>query len=142
MKIFYKKHFKRNKIYDFLMSFGIEFWYLLKYFKFRKVSYQLKDILNVLYFGKDELIINHLNKKHLLINTRLIDDVDKIKELIRKNAIDTIVFDNAIMPNKKIITHFELLKNERISFKIHPKNTNFIIGSNNSEHRGNVELIT
>ncbi|SFS71295.1 glycosyltransferase family 2 protein [Lutibacter maritimus] len=142
MKIFYKKHFKRNKIYDFLMSFGIEFWYLLKYFKFRKVNYQSKDILNVLYFGKDELIITHLNKKYLLINTILIDDVDKIKELIRTNAIDTIVFDNSILSNKEIIAHFKLLKNEQVSFKIHPKNTNFIIGSNNSEHKGSVEIIT
>ncbi|MBI9041779.1 glycosyltransferase family 2 protein [Lutibacter sp.] len=141
MKIFYKKHFKLNRVYDFFMSLGIEFWYLIKYFKFRKASDKTNEISNVLYFGKDELIINHLNKKYLLINNILIDDFDKIKEIIKNNAIDTIVFDNAILSNKKIIAHFELLKNEQVSFKIHPRTTNFLIGSNNSEHRGKVELI-
>jgi hypothetical protein len=96
----------------------------------------------VLYFGKDDLIINHLNKKYVLINKLLVDNVEEIKKLIRTNAIDTIVFDNSILSNKEIIAHFKLLKNEPVSFKIHPQNTNFIIGSNNSEHKGSVEIIT
>ena len=141
MKIFYKKHFKLNKIYDFLMSFGIEFWYLLKFFKFRKVDYQKNKIFRVLYIGKDEIIINYLKEKYAQVNNLLIDDVDEIKALIKSNKIDTVVFDNAIITNKKIISLFELLKKERVSFKIHPKNTNYLIGSNSSEYRGSVELI-
>lgn len=141
MKIFYKKHFKLNKIYDFLMSIGIEFWFLLKYFKFKNVKEQNHDILNVLYFGDNKLIIKHLNKKYLVLNEDLIGDIDTIKNLIKTNEIDTIVFDNSLLTNKQIIEHFELLKDENVLYKIHPKTTNFIIGSTCSVYRGSVEII-
>jgi len=141
MKIFYKKHFRLNKIYDFLMSLGIELWYLLKYFKYKNVAEDLKETSNVLYVGKDNLIINHLNKKDLLINKLLIHDINEIKNLIKTKSIDSVVFDNSILSNKNIINHFEMLKNEKVSFKIHPKTTNYLIGSNSSEQRGNLEFI-
>lgn len=141
MKIFYKKHFKLNKIYDFIMSFGIEFWYLLKYFKFLKPKNSLKLSFNVLYLGKDELTQNYLQNKYLLINEDLIDDFNQIRDLINKEVIDTIVFDNSMISNKKIIEHFQEFKNEGVKFKIHPKTTNFLIGSINSSNSGQVELI-
>jgi GT2 family glycosyltransferase len=141
MRIFYKKHFKLNRLYDFFMRFGIEFWYLLKYFKFRKDTVISKPIVNLLYLGDDELIVNYLNKKYLLIKEPLIDDYSKIKELLKNNKIDTIVFDNSTLSNKKIIEHFEVLQNEKVAFKIHPKNTNFLIGSTSPNIRGLVEII-
>jgi len=142
MKIFYRKHFKLNKLYDFLMGFGIEFWFLMKYLKFIRPSENEKQIFNVLYLGEDKSIVNHLNKRYLLLNENLIDDFNEIKVLIKKNNIDTIVFDNSIISNKKIIIHFEALKNESVSFKIHPRSTNFLIGSNCSVKRGQVDLIS
>jgi GT2 family glycosyltransferase len=141
MRIFYKKHFKLNRLYDFFMRFGIEFWYLLKYFKFRKDTVISKPIVNLLYLGDDELIVNYLNKKYLLIKEPLIDDYSKIKELLKNNKIDTIVFDNSTLSNKKIIEHLEVLQNEKVAFKIHPKNTNFLIGSTSPNIRGLVEII-
>ena len=62
MKIFYRKHFKLNRIYDFLMSFGIEFWFLMKYFKFILYKKRKHPVFNVLYLGVDDLIISYLNK--------------------------------------------------------------------------------
>ena len=141
MRIFYKKHFKLNIVYDFFMRIGIEFWYLLKYLKFRKDKVISKPIFNLLYLGSDELIVNYLDKKYLLIKEVLIDDYVKIRQLLKNNKIDTIVFDNATISNKKIIEHFEVLKNEKVAFKIHPKNTNFIIGSTSPNIRGQVEII-
>lgn len=141
MRIFYKKHFKLNRVYDFFMRIGIEFWYLLKYLKFRKDKVISKPIFNLLYLGSDELIVNYLDKKYLLIKEVLIDDYAKIRQLLKNNKIDTIVFDNATISNKKIIEHFEVLKNEKVAFKIHPKNTNFIIGSTSPNIRGQVEII-
>jgi len=141
MKIFYRKHFKLNLVYDFLMSFGIEFWFLMKYYKFIQFKEHEKAVFNVLYFGMDEQVVNYLNKNYLLINESLLNDYEQIKEIIKNNNIDTIVFDNASISNKKIIEHFEVLKNERVSFKIHPRKTNFIIGSASSLKRGQVQLI-
>ncbi|GGK56755.1 MULTISPECIES: glycosyltransferase family 2 protein [Flavobacteriaceae] len=141
MRIFYKKHFKLNFVYDFFMRIGIEFWYLFKYFKFRKNKTSSKPVFNLLYLGNDELIVKFLNKKHLLIKESLIDDYSKIRELIKNNRIDTIIFDNSTLSNKKIIAHFEVLKNEKTAFKIHPRTTNFIIGSTSPNIRGQVEII-
>jgi len=141
MRIFYKKHFKLNLVYDFFMRIGIEFWYFLKYFKFKNDKISVKPIFNLLYLGNDELIVDYLDKKYLLIKEVLIDDYSKIRQLLKTNKIDTIVFDNSILSNKKIIAHFEALKNEKIAFKIHPKTTNFIIGSTSPNIRGQVEII-
>ena len=141
MKIFYRKHFKLNRIYDFIMSFGIELWYYIKYFQF----FQIKKIpelnLNVLYLGEDELIKNYLAKKYLLVSKDLMGDFNQIKILIKKDSIDTIVFDNSTISNKKIIEHFQELKNEGVVFKIRPKKTNYLLGSINSLNLGQVDLI-
>ena len=141
MKIFYRKHFKLNRVYDFAMSFGIEFWFLMKYFRFIQVSEKKQPIFKVLYLGKDELILNYLNKNYAVFNEDLVNHFTQIKELVKSNKIDTIVFDNSMLSNKKIIEHFEVLKNEGISFKIRPINANFLIGSTCSVKRGHVEMI-
>lgn len=141
MQIFYKKHFKLNLIYDFIMRLGIEFWYLLKFFKFKKVSTNSKPIFNLLYLGDNDLIVDYLNKKYLLVKEPIIDDYYKIKQIIKNNKIDTIVFDNLTISNKKIIKHFQELKNEKVFFKIHPRTTNFLIGSTSPNVRGQIEII-
>jgi len=124
MKIFYKKHFRLNRIYDFIMSFGIELWFLLKYVKFSQPKMSLKESINT-----------------LSLDGNLVDDFEKIKIFIKKNAIDTIVFDNSIISNKKIIAHFQELKNENVIFKIHPKKANFLIGSVNASNLGKVDFL-
>ncbi len=141
MKIFYKKHFKLNRVYDFIMSFGIEFWFLLKYLRFLQSKNNSKSIFNVLYLGEEELTKNYLDKKYLLIHENLIGDFNKIKNLIKKDVIYTVVFDNATISNKKIIEHFQELKNESVAFKLHPRKTNFLVGSINSSNQGQIELI-
>lgn len=141
MKIFYKKHFKLNKVYDFFMSFGIEFWFLLKYFKFKFQSVKTESIENVLYFGKNKKIENYFNDKTLIVSESLINQFEVIKERIQSDNIDTLVFDNDICSNTQIIEHFEKLKNENTSFKIHPKGTKFLIGSVTSTNKGEVNFL-
>ena len=82
-----------------------------------------------------------MKKKYLVVNEKLIDQYVQIKLLIDNKNIDTIVFDNSITTNKKIIRHFQELKYKNCTFKIHPKNTNYLIGSTNSINRGTVEII-
>jgi GT2 family glycosyltransferase len=141
MKIFYKKHFKLNKVYDFFMSFGIEFWFFIKWFKFSFITSKAKPFLSILYFGKNKKISNHFKNKQLVVSKELLDNFEAIKEQIKNNHIDMLVFDNDISANKRIIHHFEKLKSENVSFKIHPKNTNFLIGSTNAISRGEVDLL-
>ena len=141
MKIFYKKHFKLNRVYDFIMSFGIEFWFLLKYFSVLKLEQSIKVSFKVLYLDEDELVKKYLENRHLIVNEDLIGNFTQIKILIQKRSIDTIVFDNAIISNKQIIAHFQELKNEHVIFKIRPRTTNFLIGSKNSSDSGQIELL-
>lgn len=142
MKIFYKKHFRLNLLYDFIMSLGIQFWYLLKFFKFRFYKEATPtEAKNVLLFSENKHIVKSLSDKYLVINEKLIGDVDKIKAIILNEKIDKVVFDNDEISNKKIIDCLQKLQNQNVAFKIHPRTTNFIIGSTCSEKRGEVEFI-
>ena len=64
------------------------------------------------------------------------DDLEKIKQIIKENNIDEVIFDNDSTSFMKILFYISELKNSGIQFKIKPKNTSFIIGSNNSVDKG------
>lgn len=140
MKIFYKKHFKLNKIYDFVMSFGIKLWYFLKYFKFKSFKVVTKEIRSVLYFGENRLLLNSLGEKYELINEDIIESFEEVKQLLKSEKVDALVFDNSTISFKQIIAYFEILKKEDVLFKIHPHHTNFIIDSSNSNNKGQIEI--
>lgn len=141
MKIFYRKHFKLNRLYDFFMSFGIEFWFVLKYLKLKQSSNLPKQTQYVLYFGNNNEVLNYLKKDFKVIEEQFSNDFSKMKSLIKEQNIDTIVFDSSEILNKQIIQTLEGLKDEDLIFKIHPKATNFLIGSTCSIHRGKIDVI-
>jgi len=141
MKIFYRKHFKLNKVYDLFMSIGIELWFSIKWFELKFVNSKVKPIVAVLYFGKNKKISNYFSNKGLVISKDLLNHFEAINEKIKKDSIDTLVFDNDISTNAQIIQHIEKLKNQKVSFKIHPKNTLFLIGSTSSIYRGKTDLL-
>ena len=49
-----------------------------------------------------------------------------------------IILDNQYVSFKKCIKIIETLKDKNITFKIFPKNTNFIIGSNSRNDMGQI----
>jgi len=149
MRIFYKKHYKLNLFYDFSMNMGIHFWHLLKSFQVKKAPKPTTTPKNILYIGNDnkvyEKIVKHYSTStiHLfaVCDTRVIsryDDLEKIENEIMTKNIDEIVFDNESNTFSKIIFYMNSLKDLKIRFKIHPKNTNFIIGSNDKDGKGEV----
>lgn len=140
MNIFYRKHFKLNLMYDFVMRIGIKFWFLLKYLKFKFKKDPSTEIKKIQFFKKGEIVMFCLNKKFLLVNED--EKISSIQKKIADNGIDTIVFDNNTVLNKIIISKIERLKNEGVSFKIRPRDTNFIIGSPCPKNKGEVKLIS
>jgi len=151
MRIFYKKHFRLNKIYDFIMSFGITFWYWAKYFQIKKTTPTPKLPTNILYVGSDNTIYTALQKLykteniHLfaVCNTRVIsryDDLEKIKALLVEKQIEEIVFDHQSNSFSKIFFYMNALSTHNIIFRIRPKDRDFIIGSDDSNSRGSVVL--
>lgn len=126
MQIFYEKHFKSNIFFDTVVWFGIQF---AKVFKTETNSEVIKT-------------------KHYAVFS--IDSQERFKTVLPFaytpiNAIEAIkpntevIFDANTLSYKAIIDYMiTLQKNNTHTFKILPKNSNFIIGSNNSKYRGEI----
>jgi len=153
MRIFYNKHFRFNKLYDSVMGLGISFWYWLKYLQLNKTDKPAAAPKNVLYVGSENGIFEAIqtaytaSKIHIfaVCETRVIsrfDDLEKLKIEINDKQIDEIIFDNQSNTFSKIMFYMTSLKNQGISFKIRPKNTSFIIGSNDKNGKGEVIVLT
>jgi len=140
MEIFYDEHFKINKAYDFVMKIGIKFWYALKFFGLKKETKLIYKAKRTLCIGDNKDIKSKLK----LVNVEVFDcagtSFEEIKKCIKQHHIEEVVFDNDVMLYQEIIDNIDALKNG-ITFKIHPKNTNFILGSNSSESRGEVVML-
>lgn len=141
MKLFYAKHFKKNWFYDAVMRIGMGVWYGQKYFRLKFIKTKLKSGNRILYIGSNNHVYSYLSLQYLHVSTCSIMDNTEIENTIKLEKIDTLVFDNEMLSNKKIIQFFEFFKEYNLIYKIHPKNTKFLIGSSCSNLQGNVELI-
>ena len=124
MKLFYQKHSKTNILFDALVMIGIN------------VAHLLKGSSNQHEFNPEQYYWIS-NSKNLALEYTL------DKEVIVQNHIENIketsevIFDANTISYKEIIQNIEILnQQETLSFKISPKNSNFIIGSNDAVNRG------
>jgi len=126
MQIFYKKHFKRNMVFDTMVWVGIKFAYF-----FRKASsIHLKKI------NEYVLVSDKLDHNLELVLSNNIDLVSKVKPT---NKYVEIIFDANILSYKEIISEMSNYKaHELATYKIIPNKSSFIIGSNGSKSRGEV----
>ena len=137
MQFFYKKHFKSSFIFDVFMKIGAFFFALVK-----KNQSKLKPLQAEEYvlFSKDE---NLKNKLDLLLHKKLhwqskIEGNTLFSHSISNKKQTEILLDNTDLSFKEIISFLEANKNQGFAFKIIPKNTFFMIGSNNSNDKGTV----
>jgi len=77
-----------------------------------------------------------LQKKVTLNNLKT--EKGLISSLNTNHQSTEIILDNEIISFKQCISFLEFAKNSGFTFKIKPKNANFLIGSNNSNDRGEV----
>ncbi|MEJ6791501.1 MAG: glycosyltransferase family 2 protein [Lacinutrix sp.] len=126
MQIFYKKHFKSNFVFDALVFFGIQSAKLFG----TKVSIEKMNFENY------SLISNTINKALALkLSKPLI--LLSIAAAHKENT--QIIFDaNHVSYQSMIAEMSNSEKNKNLSFKILPKNANFILGSHSSKSRGEV----
>ncbi|MEZ4796060.1 MAG: glycosyltransferase family 2 protein [Flavobacteriaceae bacterium] len=126
MKLFYEKHFKTNLLFDALVMLGINFAPLFG----RKTASEVFQPEHYYFISesKNEAIETILNKKVYVQN--------HTKEIKPKSEI---IFDANFLSYKDIINNFEKLNSpNQLSFKILPKKSDFIIGSNDAVNRGEV----
>ena len=126
MQVFYKKHFKVNFVFDTFVGFGI----LVAYNFRRKQKNSTQEI------GPHYLISRSINP---MLEKKLKHSMISIKEIKNIEDGSEIIFDANVLGYKEIIKYLSQYgKKGTLTFKILPNNSNYIIGSNSPNIRGEV----
>lgn len=126
MQIFYRKHFKNNRLFDALVWLGLKAAFVL-----RKGPSTKKKVVNQ-YF----LIGTRLSEK---LQTALKTPVQTIDLQHEIPQFSEVILDANTLTYTQIITYLSQVEdNNNLSFKILPKDSQFIIGSDDSINQGEV----
>ena len=130
MQFFYKKHFKKSWFFDVMMQVGSFVFSLLKK---NQQKNEVKTIDEYVVFSKGNLEVN-LSKKATYLS-----DFNQFENQSQKNL--EIIFDTTTFSFAEIITFMKLNKSKNLSFKNYISSSNYLIGSNNSNDRGQIILL-
>ncbi|TRX36789.1 glycosyltransferase family 2 protein [Flavobacterium sp. ZT3R18] len=145
MEFFYRKHFKASFLFSVPMAIGVKigivFFSLTKRIQGRT---KIKSIpKNYLLLSSSvtlaKIIAVGVQKKVDFLDWKTEKKVNLSSISIRNGA--QIILDNEFVSFKECINIHERHRNKGITFKIMPKNANFIIGSDSSNDRGEVVKI-
>lgn len=126
MLIFYAKHFKANALTKAVISLLINMAKMFKSFTLVRTSPVDRYVL---ISDKHYPKLEEIFKKPFRIQTKI--------EAIQANT--QVILDANYLSFKQIIACMSASeKNQNITFKILPKNSNFMIGSNSTKNRGEV----
>lgn len=140
MQFFYNKHYKNSVEFVFFIEIGALFFALIKKNHRNVKPIEVDDYILI---SEDENLKNKLEKqlnKKLIWETKL-DSNALFSHRNNSKKQTEILLDNAFFSFKAIIFFLEIHKNQGFTFKIIPKNTPFMIGSNNSNDKGIVVKI-
>lgn len=138
MNFFYQKHFKKSWFFTFFIKTGIVVFSFIKMFQGKLKAKSLPE--SYIFYSSNEILSEKLPS--ILKNKVQFFDFKKEKMvnscLIFKGKNVEIILDNQYVSFKKCIKIIETLKDKTITFKIFPKNANFIIGSDSRNDRGQI----
>ncbi len=130
MQFFYKKHFKKSWFFDVMMQVGSFVFSILK-------KNQQKNTVRIIdeyvVFSRENLELNLLKK------TTYLSNFNEFESQSHKNI--EIIFDTTTFSFSEIITFMQSNKSKNISFKNYISSSNYLIGSNNSNDRGQIILL-
>ncbi|MDQ1167115.1 glycosyltransferase family 2 protein [Flavobacterium sp. SORGH_AS_0622] len=141
MNFFYAKHFKKSWFFSFFIQVGTWFFSIVKMFQGNVKEKPLPECY-ILYSENanlSEKLASILENKVSFLNLKKEKMVNSC--LILKGKKTEIILDNQYVSFKKCINIIETLKDKNITFKIFPKRTAFIIGSNLRNGRGEIRKI-
>ena len=127
MQFFYKKHFKKSVIFDVMMQVGSFFFTI---FKQKQQKNTVSNIDKYIVFSKENLKLN-LNKPQEYLS-------DFKQFATSENLKIEVVFDTNAFSFTEIIGFMEKNKSKNITFKNYISQSNYLIGSNNANDRGEV----
>lgn len=132
MQFFYAKHFKKSFVFDVMMKMGSFFFAIIKLFQGKSISKSKPE--QIFFVTEDKENIS-------LLQNFKVNNVISVQELTTKNSRIEFIIDLNTISYKKAIQFMEANKNNKVTFKMLMPNTNFIIGSNSSNERGEVILL-
>ncbi len=127
IQFFYKKHFKKSVIFDLMMQVGS---FIFTIFKQKQQKNTFRNIDKYIIFSKRKLDFNFEVSTAYLTDFRQFNFIENIKI--------EIIFDTDLFSFKEIIAFMEKNKSKNITFKNYIPQSNYIIGSNNANDRGEV----
>ena len=130
MQFFYKKHFNKSWFFDVMMQVGSFVFSLLKK---NQQKNEVRIIEEYVIFSKGNLRLNLPQK------TTYLSDFNQFVNQQQKNI--EIIFDTTTFSFAEIITFMQLNKSKNLSFKNYISSSNYLIGSNNSNDRGQIILL-
>jgi len=130
MQFFYKKHFKKSWFFDVMMQVGSFVFSLLKK---NQQKNEVRTIDEYVVFSRENLELN-LSKK-----VTYLSGFNQFENQSHKNI--EIIFDTTTFSFTEIITFMQLNKRKNLSFKNYISSSNYLIGSNNSNDRGQIILL-
>ncbi|RXR30611.1 glycosyltransferase family 2 protein [Flavobacterium piscinae] len=140
MDYFYAKHFKKSGFFSFFMKVGSFFFAFLKK---NKTGISNIKIDSYILISQNELLKEKLEKllgKNVKqLSTTFKNELPSLLKGINSNV--EIIFDQDDFSFSTIISAMETYKSKNVTFKIIPNQSNFMLGSNNSNDRGEVVLI-
>ncbi|WP_144892823.1 glycosyltransferase family 2 protein [Flavobacterium tiangeerense] len=158
MHFFYKKHFSASKskfkinelLFAFFMKIGVSLFTIYKTIQGNSLFQKTKKIISPKYilFSNDQSLLQKMERSlqkkvkfHDLKTEKML-----LSSIVKEETNVEIILDNEFISFKDCIAIQESAKkegfNQRITFKIKPKATDFLIGSNNSTSRGEVVKMT
>ncbi len=137
MQYFYSKHFKKSKLFGLFMRMGSFFFVLSK--KQSKTTSNT-PIDHYVLLSNDEQLKKKLEKKLGKKVVRIsISFKKEVPSLLKKDGLAReVLFDQKALSFAEIITFMALYKGNNLTFKIIPNQMNVLIGSNSSNHQGEI----
>ncbi|TCN51532.1 glycosyltransferase family 2 protein [Flavobacterium circumlabens] len=141
MTFFYQKHFRKSLFFSIFIKIGIVFFSFVKMFQGKSKDKQIPE--SYVLYSSDAKLSEKLAS--VFENKVVVFDFKKEKMvnsyLILKGKRVEIILDNQHVSFRNCIKIIETLRDKSITFKIFPKSTSFIIGSNSRNDRGQVVKI-
>ena len=143
MQFFYKKHFKKSIVFDVMMQVGS---FVFTIFKQKQQKNSSKKIFQYIIVTKnpenDNIVSDVLSKKDFSFVMRVFDKMNVVEKEIeafkKQKCSYEVIFDTYSFSFKEIIEFMEKNKSKNITFKNYISQSNYLIGSNNANDRGEV----
>src|SRR5690554_2990343 len=133
MEIFYRKHFRRNRLLEGTVSIGVELAKKVNKLSSTPKPKKLASLERNLVFTKDDTLVEQLSEATGISFQKITDNLDNVE--VERSLV---VFDAEHLKYKEIFHSMKKWSGKDNRFRIRPPGCKFIIGSDQSDEKGEV----